>query len=137
MSVSSYGSLADQISLKVDETDRLTDVEASDDEDPPFVTLHNRLIAVDLNPRLPSESSESAAGTYRECAGACEGAVAMAAAGDAEALADSACGRCRPCRPFECARSLLGVVMLSAVLTVALGLRAVAASLPPHAAMVE
>ena len=65
MSVSSYGSLADQISLKVDETDRLTDVEASDDEDPPFVTLHNRLIAVDLNPRLPSESSESAAGTYR------------------------------------------------------------------------
>ena len=41
MSVSSYGSLADQMSLKVDETDRLTDVEASDDEDPPFVTLHN------------------------------------------------------------------------------------------------
>ena len=67
--------------------------EASDDEDPPFVTLHNRLIAVDLNPRLPSESSESGAGTYRECAGACEGAVAMAAAVDAESLGDSVCDR--------------------------------------------
>ena len=136
MSVSSYGSLADQMSLKVDETDRLTDVEASDDEDPPFVTLHNRLIAVDLHPRLPSESSESGAGTYRECAGACEGAVAMAAAVDAESLSDSVCDRCRPCRPFDCARSLLGVMMLSAVLTVALGLRAMTASLP-HDAIFE